>query len=267
MPSTKLDGSGRACVFCGGSPVTAEHVWPRWIGKYLPREKADHFVVVEHEGQERAVGFRGERVPFSTTSKCVCEACNTGWMHELETCVEPILAPLIQGQRQTWHEWRQAVAATWAFKTSIMIEQAAEEKLRAIPSEICPGFRKWQRPPLMNTQVWAGNYVGESPHFYGRGQMRLMLTTPDGVSVPNDLTAYGACLQVGAVVFRLFGHLIREGPRNVPQGDIARCLVPIWPVSSSVEWPPELAVNDDGMEILVKSMGDMPPADPIRATP
>lgn len=190
-----------------------------------------------------------------------------GWMHELETCAEPILAPLIQGQRQTWHEWRQAIAATWAFKTSIMIEQAAEEELRAIPSEMYPGFRKWQRPPLMNTQVWAGAYTGEPPHFYGRGQMRLMLTTPDGVSVPNDLTAYDACLQIGALVFRLFGHLIREGPRNAPQGDIARCLVPIWPVSPSAEWPPELSVNDDEMEILVKSMGDIPPAEPIRPTP
>lgn len=251
-------------MFCGGAPVTAEHVWPRWIAKYLPKRKGEHFHLVESEGNERSIEFRGDRVPFTTTVNCVCKTCNTGWMHELETTAEPILAPLIEGRSQTWHEWRQAVAAAWAFKTAIMIEQAAEENLRAIPVELRQSFRKWLRPPLLNTQIWAATYAGESPHFYGRSMMRFLLTTPEGIAVPNDLTAYGCCLQVGALVFRLFGHLVQDGPTNVPQGEIARSLVPIWPVSPSIQWPPELAVDDDGMEALVKSMGDVPPAAPIR---
>jgi hypothetical protein len=265
LSDTTSQPSGRTCIWCGGSPVTAEHVWPQWIAKYLPKEKAQHLVIVEEEGQEKAVEFRGERVPFTTKVKCVCEPCNNGWMHELETSAEPILAPLIQGKSQTWHEWRQAIAATWALKTSIIVEQAQAD-IRAIPQEIYPGFRQWLRPPPY-TQVWTALYLGESPHFYGRGAMRLLLTTPEGVAVPNDLTAYGACLQVGALAFRLFGHLIREGPRNMPQGDVACCLVPIWPVSPSVEWPPQLGVDDDGLELLVKSMGDVEPGKPIRAKP
>jgi hypothetical protein len=254
-------------VFCGGSPLTAEHVWPQWIGKYLPKIKGQHFAVVESEGSERTEEFRGERVPFTTKIKCVCETCNTGWMHELETTAEPVLAPLILGKSQTWHEWRQAIAATWALKTSIMIEQGAQNDLRAIPTELYRPFRRWLRPPINYTQIWAARYVGNSPHFYGRSMMRFLLSTPEGVPVPNDLTAYGACLQVGALAFRLFGHIVQDGPVNVPEDDIARSLVPIWPVTPSIQWPPELAVNDDGMEVLVKSMGDVPPAEPIRAAP
>jgi hypothetical protein len=233
----------------------------------LPKIKGSHFVVVESEGTERTEEFRGQRVPFTTKVKCVCKGCNTGWMHELETSAELVLAPLIQGEPRTWHEWRQSIAATWAFKTAIMIEQGAHDGLRAISPELYRPFRKWLRPPLMNTQIWAAVYAGQSPHFYGRSLMRFLLTTPEDVPVPNDFTAYGGCLQVGALVFRIFGHIVQGGPLNVPQGDVARCLIPIWPVSSSVEWPPELAVNDDGMEILVKSMGNVPPVEPIRAAP
>jgi hypothetical protein len=241
-------------VFCGGTPVTAEHAWPQWIAKYLPGRKVPHLTVVEAEGREPSVKFRGERLPFTTEVRCVCKACNEGWMHELETSAEKMLAPLIQGKPQVWHEWRQATAATWAFKTAIVLDQAHPE-FKAIPPEIYPLFRRFLRPPPYS-QVWIAIYSGAYPHSYGRGAMRLLLTTPEGVPVPNDLTAYGASLHVGALVFRLFGHLIQDGPTNVPQGDIARCLIPIWPVTARAEWPPEMAVDDDGLELLVKSMGN-----------
>jgi hypothetical protein len=240
-------------VFCGGSPVTAEHVWPQWIAKYLPERKISHLVVVEAEDREPAIEYRGDRLPFTTEARCVCKACNEGWMHELETSAEAILSPLIEGKPAVWHEWRQAIAATWAFKTAIMAEQAHSD-LRAIPENVYAGFRRFLRPPPF-AQVWTAIYTGEFPHHYGGGAMRLLLTTPEEAAVPNDLTAYGACLQVGALAFRLFGHLIQNGPVNVPQGDLARRLVPIWPVVPRAEWPPELGVDDDGLELLVKAMG------------
>jgi hypothetical protein len=270
LPDAGSRPRGRLCVWCGAAADSAEHVWPQWIAKYLPHIKhikAPHLVVVEAEGQEQAVESRGERVAFTTKVRCVCKSCNTGWMHELETTAEPILAPLIQGKAGAWHQWRQTVAATWAMKTAIMVEQASAPELRAIPNGIFPGFQQILRPPLPPyLQVWTAAYAGPSPHFYGRAMLRLELTA-DGVAVPNDLTAYGACLQIGALTFRLFGHIIKDGPINVPDADIARCLVPIWPVSPRAEWPPELAVDDDGIELLVKSMGDIPPPVPIRPPP
>lgn len=263
MLAAETQPSGRSCIWCGGTPVTAEHVWPQWIAKYLPKVKAPHLVIAEVEGQARAVEFRGERLPFTTVVRCVCEQCNPGWMHELETTAEPILTPVIEGRAQTWHEWRQAVAATWAFKTAIMIEQAGRSDLRAIPREIYPGFPRWLRPPAF-AQVWAAAYAGNSGQFYGHGRLRLLITTAAGVSVPNDLSAYGACLQVGALAFRIFGHLIQGIPPIVPTGDVAQCLVPIWPTVPNAEWPPKVAVDDDGLELLVKSLGDVPPPTGVR---
>jgi hypothetical protein len=252
--SIDSDAGGRACIFCGGSPVTAEHVWPRWIAKYLPDAKAEHYVVVEAEGREEAVEYRGERVPFSTTVRCVCKPCNEGWMAELERTAEHELHAMIEGRAQTLHEWRQSIAATWAFKTAIMVEQAQAD-LRAIPTEVYRLFRQYLTAPPFS-QVWLALYAGDSPHFYGRGSMRLVITAPAGVAVPDDLTAYGACLQVGALAFRLFGHLIQNGPRNVPTGRLADALVQIRPTVARAEWPLGLAVDDNGLHMLVKSMGE-----------
>ncbi len=56
--------------------------------------------------------------------------------------------------------------------------------------DIYPLFRRYLTPPPF-AQVWIGIYSGEYPHNFGRGAMRLLLTTPEGVSVPNDLEAYG----------------------------------------------------------------------------
>lgn len=251
MSSTESDAGGRACIFCGGSPVTAEHVWPQWIGKYLPTTKAEHYVVVEAEGEEQAVQYRGERVPFSTTARCVCKPCNEGWMHELEHTAEHELRAMIEGRDQTLHEWRQGVVATWAFKTAIMIEHAQAD-LRAIPAEVYPLFRQYLTAPPFS-QVWMARYIGDSPHFYGRGSMRLVL---NGLALPSDMDAYGACLQVGALVFRLFGHLIQDGPTNVPTGQLADQLVQIRPKVPRADWPPGVAVDDDGLHLLVKSMGE-----------
>lgn len=242
-------------MFCGKGPVTAEHVWPQWIAKYVENadEKIPHTAEVRHEGQEPRIEFRGIRVPFTTEAKCVCKPCNEGWMHELETSAEPILAPLIQGKSAVWHEWRQTIAAFWAVKTAMMLEQT--QKLRAIPAEIYPLFRKYQTPPPY-CQVWTAAYDGDIPHNFGRGAIRMALTTPEGVAVPNEFAAYGAFVQIGALAFRIFGHLFENGPTNVPQGELARALVSIRPVVPAAAWPPEMVVNDEGLELLVMSMAD-----------
>src|ERR1035437_3729482 len=116
VSAIESQSSARACVWCGGRPVTAEHVWPQWIAKYVPGTeiRAEHYVVVEAEGEDEAVEFRGERVPFTTEANCVCKPCNEGWMAELEHTAEHELHAMIEGKPQVLHEWRQSVAATRA---------------------------------------------------------------------------------------------------------------------------------------------------------
>jgi hypothetical protein len=84
--------------------------------------------------------------------------------------------------------------------------------------------------------------------------MRLILSA-GGEAIPNDLEAYGASIHIGALAFRIYGHLIQDGPPDIPSAEMARSLTPVWPVSPRVRWPPDQGIDDDGLVALVKSMG------------
>jgi hypothetical protein len=238
----------RECIFCGGTPLTAEHAWPQWIAKYLPREKVPHLILAQSEGKEDACSFRGQRLPFTTTARCVCTQCNSGWMHELEATAEPLLAPLIQGRTRIWHEWKQSLAAAWAFKTAAILEYAVGID-QAIPPELLPLFRRYLTP-RPRTQIWTATDSGTGHHQFGSGAIRALVVSSETVVASEDRAAFGA------LVFRIRGSLIRNGPLDVPDATMAKRLVQIRPVRSRADWPPSESVDDDGLHLLVSSMAD-----------
>jgi hypothetical protein len=240
------------CVFCGESPVEAEHVWPQWIAKYLPREKADHFRVQE-SAEGREVQPRGFRFPFTTEANCVCHTCNTGWMHELENSAEAEIAAMIQGKPQRLHEWRQSIAASWAFKTAMMLEQSEPPAARTIPLAIYPMFRRFLRPTTM-TQVWMAHYVGENPHPFGHGLLRAQVIGPTGPVEPDDAEPYALVLGAGQLAFWIVGHLVQGAALHAPNSEVTGRIVQIWPVTPSAAWPPPEPVGDDGLNGLVFSL-------------
>jgi hypothetical protein len=92
----------RVYFFCGGTPLSLEHVFPQWLTAVLPAQ-------VAWRGQDTAVhyidGLGGTTTPESreireqfnaATVRRVCRRCNHGWMNELEGAVRPILTPLIR---------------------------------------------------------------------------------------------------------------------------------------------------------------------------
>jgi hypothetical protein len=105
------------CAFCGGTGLTKGHVWPAWLGRFLPMTGATH-----HEQEIGRFYSFDPKVPGPAYSKRLlqgparsrrprntCLACNTGWMSTIENGAMPYMAPLIQdtpllldtfGQRQ-----------------------------------------------------------------------------------------------------------------------------------------------------------------------
>jgi hypothetical protein len=85
--------------------------------------------------------------------KCVDQACNNGWMRDLENKAKPILTPLIQGQPALLSQNDQRVVAGWAV-------------LKAIVGEYETGMISWsetdrgrmlriQLPPAKDCDIWA----------------------------------------------------------------------------------------------------------------
>ena len=252
MSDTEKEGSGRACVFCGGTPVTSEHVWPGWIAKYLPREKAEHYRLVE-SAEGRDLQSRGFRYPFTTEAKCICKPCNEGWMHELEMNCRVRALAHDPGKPQRLHEWRQAIAATWALKTAMMIEHSDSPDTRTIPLAIYPMFRWFLRPTTM-TQVWMVHYVGENPHPFGHALLRAQVVEPEGPVEPDDAEPYVLVVGAGQIAFWILGHLVQGAGLYRPRSEVTGRIVQIWPVTSEATWPPPESVGDGGLNGLVFSL-------------
>ena len=251
-------------MYCGARPLTGEHVWPQWIAKYVPaalaEQKADHYRVFESDAG-RLVQHRGFRYPFTTEAHCVCEHCNTGWMAELEHTAEHELHAMIEGKPQQLHVWRQAIAATWAFKTAMMLEHSDSAETRTIPSMIYRPFRGFVRPTTM-TNIWMAHYTGEEPHHFGHGQLRAQVIGPEGPIEPVEAQPYAGVISVGQLAFWYVGHLVQGADFYVPRPNLAGRITRIWPLTRVADWPPAESVDDDGLRELMFSLSDafQPPA-------
>ena len=95
MERTQQSSEKRVCVFCGGTPVTLEHVWPRWVAAIL----ADGGPVQVERGVDDEPAT-WQQVSLEVTIRRVCAICNNGWLSELEQAAKPRLEPLILGDTE-----------------------------------------------------------------------------------------------------------------------------------------------------------------------
>jgi hypothetical protein len=85
----------KKCLFCSNPADSLEHVLPQWLHKCIYPETGGKFSVQVGRFLE-GEGNRDQRKHDSLNFKAriVCVACNTGWMSQLESKVQPILKPL-----------------------------------------------------------------------------------------------------------------------------------------------------------------------------
>src|SRR5579862_7438320 len=140
------------CEFCGASPTTSEHIFPRWLERYLPPDRRQQREVARYgEGgfdiQHPVVGldFRLNRV---------CADCNNGWLSALEQESIPVLDPLIRGLGLTLLSPRkQRQIALWAVKTAMMTDLT---QARPILSYGLRSRLRTHRTIPRGTRVWLG---------------------------------------------------------------------------------------------------------------
>src|SRR5687767_6494102 len=109
----------KTCLFCNrnDSPLTREHVFPRWIVKEF--SNADIWDNVN-------VGPKPFKSHHEIGQICkkVCKRCNTGWMCALESKARPVLSPLIRGSAAVLTPDEQALITRWFLKIAIMFDGA-----------------------------------------------------------------------------------------------------------------------------------------------
>lgn len=221
-------GSGRACLFCGRRPVTAEHVFPDWLTRWLQDQGLQELTLKSSHWGER------ESTKFDITVKRFCESCNGVWMSDMEKDVKPILTTMIRDTTpRTVLPVGQAHLARWAFKTMLTLWATQPEKERPA-LDIYRGFRRWQTPP-------AGVWIGKGPDDL---TVRFDVKRITHDQLEEEL--FQMMLLIGHVfIATIYASNPSLGTHLNPDTDR---YVLIWPPHSpGVVWPPPIELEPDSM--------------------
>jgi len=228
----------RNCIFCGNPADSKEHLPSDWILKSLPAKRQ----LIQRISKGEIRKFSGP-----LTIKCVCAGCNNGWMSQLEASIRPILGSMMHDLSVYLDISAQRDLSTWSVKTAMALEGTKPQKAaRCYSLPDCAALRLRSSIPS-HTRVWIGRFsvsgllahgaeyslhVGEHPVItHGCvatiivGYLAIQILSPYSPAEYNDKVLSIPC---------------RLGPWN-------ELLIPIWPASGTVMWPPSLSfTNDNG---------------------
>lgn len=231
-------------MFCGGRPLTNEHVWPDWIGRlffgYEPGGRAPLSAhrVSSSVGSERNRQWTAPS--FTTKAKIVCDDCNHGWMSELENAAEPILTPMLQGKRLILDDEAQTIVARWLTKTAMMFQHTTPR--RPIPERHFRYLRDHLRPPP-SSQVWLGARTAEDGGVISGLQSSRLRPLPEDQNGPV-YNSYLVTIGIAAFIGQVFGHDIpRFDFQWGHEGRFASAVEQIWPAVEPIKWPPKHIVR------------------------
>jgi hypothetical protein len=241
----------RICVFCAGvsgSPITREHILPQWLDEAL---NTGETIVnwkawwTDSEGDKSEVAVR-RMSPFHQQVKMVCATCNNGWMSvEVEVPVVDILPSLIRSEKRGLHPADMGRIALWTAKTAFT-RALMDQGNNTIPAE----HYRWlmeERIPPAGTSIWA---IRCEPHSTAMRHFRM-----EGQS--GDWSGHITMLCIGELVLFIVGFseeidesLFRQIETSLQHG-AKQSAVRVCPNPTSVDWPPEVALNRSEVEDLV----------------
>jgi hypothetical protein len=248
--------SMKRCVFCDvAGKRTNEHVIPLWLGPLLHRAQpptgqsstGKRFTHRFNPGPDDASPPREwstDEVDLVTNS--VCERCNNGWLHNLETEARPLLTRLILGTETDLSSAEQKTVATWSYKTVLLFQLLRAKNARPIPHDRFHELFVHQRPPP-EARVWFGAAKGNNAGHETSTEVNM-------VNVQHEVPGFFSALALGRLLILCAGRLV-PGPEQVQPGSRGRTrmVVPVWPASlRAIRWPPPEALEDLRARDLVK---------------
>jgi hypothetical protein len=243
------------CVFCGTTgSLSTEHVVAKWVRKALQvREPVREFSGTTYVGAAEALAIVFHEV---------CVRCNSGWMADLEGAVRPALEPLLlgaaPGTSRVLDPDEQAVLATWAVKTALLL---ALGKFRGRDHGWIPvSTLKWlhqhhdSRIPPPGTRVWMGGF--------NTSDIPASVQTACLYDASREPAAQCVTFTVGCVLFQVFA--TRQEDSDItpdidawlaPKGPYAAALLQIAPSSTAIRWPPEAVFGPGDREAVAGRLG------------
>jgi len=163
-PEKRKPNPPRKCIFCGGGPISKEHVWAKWMRDYLPAGRGVQYI---HETKLDTDSIRTRPGPLdrkgdmrSQKLRVVCRACNNGWMSTLQNLTKPVLLPFLLMERHELGPSQQEALATWATMFTMIYETTIPEHAATDPVQ--RGVFLRNRSPPEYWMYWCAPFDGRS---------------------------------------------------------------------------------------------------------
>lgn len=223
------------CAFCGASPTTSEHIFPRWLERYLPPDRRQQREVARYG--DGGFDIRHPVVGLDFRVNAVCATCNNGWLSELEQNSIPVLDPLIRSLDLSLLSPReQRQIAMWGVKTAMMTDLTQAQPI------LTYGMRSRLRTHgaiPSGTRVWLGA-CGELYPIVTNVPVRSELEPLDG---GERLLGFYSPMKIGHLclyVYFAMADVVVQMPNPYPGG-----LVRVWGRRhGDVAWPGLLIPRD-----------------------
>lgn len=179
---------------------------------------------------------------FTMTVGAVCQACNNGWMGQLEGRVKGFFQPALDGAESVMlTEDLQRDLAAWALKTLMMIESQQNPTDPVISPDEYPHVYA-QGEPSSKARVWVAAYSGAVStavgHIYG-GDVKV------GDPITREGRLWGGTIVFGPVLFHLLGS---DLPDVLDSAEInVEGVHQLWPYSEPATWEPTPGFDDDAL--------------------
>lgn len=147
----------KVCVFCTEPGGSREHIVSKSVQERTQTSDVEVEVGVRDETGDGQ--FRSAHVLNAFTTQRVCDACNRGWMSQLEADFLAVVGPLIEPEWPKLENefireavMRSEVIARWIVKTAITANLAGVIK-RGFPDEIPINLRLGKLPPSLTVKL------------------------------------------------------------------------------------------------------------------
>jgi hypothetical protein len=167
--------------------------------------------------------------------RTVCIPCNTGWMHRLEDEVEPILGPMIAGERASLNGAQTRLIALWVGKTFMTLQQTRPPAHHGIPGAHYRFlYRRREPPPTM--RLWLSHFA-DALAVPSSIRAQGLFWQFSGQPRPVRPNAYTLTFHFGHLVAQTFGHILPVRLVEIAPDAFTKCRVALWPEVENVKWP------------------------------
>ncbi len=241
------------CIFCGGGPMSKEHILPKWALPILP-SASSHTRYRCHRwrpGDQETVLRRTKRQGSVGTIRLrkVCKSCNSGWMSACEEAIKPELSRMIFGQNVAMPQKSQNRLVEYLTYKFMLLDL---ESVAIMPAEMVSIFHTDRvMPPIYSIHifncrddVWRSGY-----HTHGLA-LGIEPTTP-GVEIETNTKSF--TLAIGNLF--IFALISTVADLNSEFNFDPKASHRLWPPSGTLlSWPAARAIDGEEAEVISRTL-------------